>query len=409
MTTKRLAVAIVRNWDLEARELLMFDRLTEDGTIDATAFGQDPATAYGTAGVRIPIERVRSTAGFLERLPLGSTMSRLGEERFGLPLSDCWGLAKRLGTTFDIINTRETFAVTSRQAVRHAEHSPRSRVVVSVFENIPFRYDDRPHLRRIKQEVRERADLFIANSPGAQRALELEGTPPERIRTIPPAIDTELFSPGPASADIRRSWGLSLDDRVVLYAGRLIPEKGLVELVTTLAPLLRNEGVAREDGTTRTTLVLQGTGGELGRIETAARALGVADRVVFAPWIETTRMPDVYRSADVVVLPSLPAPYWEEQFGYNLAEALACGAAIISTRTGAIPWVLGDAGVVVDPYDAAAWSAEVASLLEDSDRQADLRRRARAEAVRRYSVAAAGRDHVEAFSEALLSSPRSRS
>ena len=69
------------------------------------------------------------------------------------------------------------------------------------------------------------------------------------------------------------------------------------------------------------------------------------------------------------VLPSVPTQSWEEQFGMVLAESMACGKAIISTRSGAIPEVVGDAGVVVAPADYHALAAAIMDLLLDDRRR----------------------------------------
>jgi glycosyltransferase involved in cell wall biosynthesis len=402
---RALDVAVVRERDLEARELFMFDQLEKRGLIRARALGHRPATPYGLEGVAMPVRFVRSPAALIDRLPAGRQLRHRVERRTGRDLSPILDFASAVGDDVDILNPRELFSRTSLRSCELAAERPSARVVVSVFENIPFRYDDDPALSAIKAAVMARADRFIANSPGARRALEVEGVPAPLIDAIPPAIDTERFVPGSRSRATRRSWGASDEDVVVLFAGRLLREKGVVELLVAIAPLLRPPPVPGE-GTAPPLLVIQGSGGERPRIEVAARALGVADRVRFAPWVETAAMPDVYRSADVVVLPSLATPYWEEQYGFNLVEALACGRPVVGTRTGAIPWVLGDAGILVDGYDGEQLLRAIESLARDRRRRADLGTKARASAVERFSVDAAGVAHVRAFERALGQEPR---
>jgi len=101
-------------------------------------------------------------------------------------------------------------------------------------------------------------------------------------------------------------------------------------------------------------------------------------------------MPSIFASASCVVLASLPIPLWEEQFGMVLAEALAAGAPIIASTSGAIPEVLGESAQLFAPGD---WVA-LARLLEAGPLSRPPRERVAhdAQLVDRYSLeAAAGR------------------
>ncbi len=399
-TAVPLDVAIVRNDDLEARELFMFDALSRHGVIRCRAFGTRPSTPYGMAGLTIPVSVLPSVTHTLGRLPLGHRAGDLLEARLGRPVGHLLGFDRAIGADTKIINTRETFQPSSLLACRYRTSHPNTRVVVSVFENIAFRYEDSPVLARVKDEVRDGADLFVANSPEARQALELEGVPPDRVRVIVPGIDTDRFCPGPPAAAMRAQWQVTEDQVAIVYAGRLIREKGLVELVTALAPLLR---ASPPDGPV---LVLHGAGPEEPRLRRAAAALGVAQAVRFSGWTETHRMPEVYRSADLVVMPSLPTPYWTEQFGFNLVEAMACGRAVLSTRSGSIPSVVGTAAVLVPPYDPGALAAEVTRLVEDAASREELGGAARRLALDTYAVDRAGQQLVDAFDEVLSWPPR---
>ncbi len=153
-------------------------------------------------------------------------------------------------------------------------------------------------------------------------------------------------------------------------------------------------------------LVIHGAGPELGRIRRAVAALELTQSVHFSDWIATVGMPEVYRSADVVVMPSLPTPYWVEQFGFNLVEAMACGSAVVTTASGSIAWVTGGAAVLVPPYDGSALAAAIGALADSPNRRAELGRRARRRAVETYAVDRAGRDLVAAFREASGLAPK---
>jgi glycosyltransferase involved in cell wall biosynthesis len=118
-------------------------------------------------------------------------------------------------------------------------------------------------------------------------------------------------------------------------------------------------------------LVLAG-GDTAGRPALAALAasLGLAERVVFAGVVADSDLPALYGGAAVVVLPSL-----DEGFGLPALEALACGAPVVASRRGALPEVVGEAGLLVDPEDEAALVAALARVLGPGfDRDAQVRR-----------------------------------
>jgi len=396
-----LDVAVVRQNDLESRELALFDLLDQAGAINARAFGLRPTTPYGVDGLQMEIRFLPSLATYLRKAPFGDAIERRLSTRHGTRLTAMWGLRRALGHDVDVINARETFQPATLAACRYAKSHPRTRVVVSVFENIPFRYEDSKASADIKARVRSSADLFVANSPGAEYALRTEGVDPDRIVVVPPGVDTGRFSPGPPSRDVRRRWGAEPDDVVVLYAGRLLREKGLVELLVALMPLL-----AAPAGPPGPVLVLHGSGPENSRLRRVATELRITQRVRFSPWSPMEEMPDIYRSADLVVLPSLPTPYWSEQFGYNLAEALGCGRPVLSTRSGEIPFTLGDAGVLVAPYEGAELLRAVAELTADQNRRDEHSRMARKRALTTFSLESAGSALVDSFWNAVSRPPR---
>ncbi len=343
------SVAVVRS-RLEDRELANLVPLREHG-FDLQVVTQRARSIYESTGLGLPVHRLWG----VDDLPVSGLVRRL------LPQVDrLRSPGYLLGLTAAVrgaawVSTMEPHLAATAQVCELKQRGVISRVAVTVYENIPFRYDEVEATATRKELVRSAADLLLAQTPAARDALVLEGADPARIRVLPNGVDASRFSPIRRDDDLRASWGARTDDVVVLYAGRLLREKGLVNLVLALA---RVRG-------TRFRLVFVGSGPEEARLRHTAIRVGLHDLVTCVPWVPSAQMPTVMASADVFAMPSLPTPYWEEQLGYSLIEAMASGAAVVSTLGASIPFVVGDAGILVPPYNMDALAVALQQVLGD--------------------------------------------
>lgn len=294
-----------------------------------------------------------------DRLPRG----RVGDLAT-LALGDRYRGLERHVSAADIVHSAELGVWFSGQpAALKARHG--FRLVLTVWETIPFRETFRAFRGRGYRRVAlDETDLFLAATERARRCLLLEGADPARIEVCYPGVDVERFSAASAG---------DADEHVVVSPGRLVWEKGHYDVIRALATL---EGPPR--------LLLVGAGPERERLLRYAAELGVRAEARAVPYAE---MPAVFARASCVVLGSLSIPLWEEQFGMVLAEALAAGAPVLASSSGAIPEVLGGAAPLFAPGD---W-VELARLLEAGPlaRAQGERVRHDPELVRRYSLEAA--------------------
>ena len=101
-------------------------------------------------------------------------------------------------------------------------------------------------------------------------------------------------------------------------------------------------------------LLFVGAGPYQTELERRVREIGKEDQVTFLPGRPLEQLPQVMNALDVLVLPSRTTPSWKEQFGRVLIEANACGTPVIGSSSGAIPEVVGGAGIVVPERNAKA-------------------------------------------------------
>lgn len=279
---------------------------------------------------------------------------------------------------FDIIQTWELFTDWSEQAAIARDRFG-SRCSVMVWDNIPFNMERTPYRRAIKERVISSGDVFLVYSERSRQTLLFEGVNPARIELVNPGVDVERFCPGPGD---RAALGVPEDAFLILFVGWFLPRKGLDFLLFALAELLRTHATAQANPH----LVMVGSGPGRDRIEGIARRLGIEQNCHFTGSLPYDKMPNAFRCSDAFVLPSIATPEWQEQFGMSIIEAMACGAPVITTWSGAIPEIVGDAGVLCQPNDFVALRETLGELIEDVSKRAVLGNAGRQRVLARYDV-----------------------
>jgi len=233
----------------------------------------------------------------------------------------------------------------------------------------------------------------IAGAHEAAQILRCHGyTGP--ITVLPQfGVDPEIFAPATdrvgdketsRQGDSEGSNLLVSPSFVVGYLGRLVPQKGLLDLVATL-PLLP----------AHIRLRLIGDGVQKPQLLAQAAALGVRARVELLEW--TSDVPGELRRLDALALPSRTTKNWKEQFGRVLIEAMSCGVPVIGSSSGEIPNVIGDAGMIFPEGDVPALAAAIRRLAGDPALRAELGRGGRARVLERYTQAALARQYYEVY------------
>lgn len=224
---------------------------------------------------------------------------------------------------------------------------------------LPFRWGERWVLRH--------ADYALMGTRSAAEVWRAKGyTGP--LAVVPQfGVDPGIFKP----PDRARNGGTF----TVGFVGRLVEEKGGADLLDALAQI---------DGLWRLDII--GDGPQKSALHTQSKRLRIADRVSFGV-LPSTRMPGYYQGLDALVVPSLTRPNWKEQFGRVIVEALACGVPVIGSTSGAIPDVIGGAGLVFPEGDSRALANELRKLMQSADLRRELSELGRRRVLDHYTQA----------------------
>ena len=250
-------------------------------------------------------------------------------------------------------------------------------------------------------QVVEAADRLVANTDEeASQLVELYDADPDRVVTVPPGVDLDLFTPGSRRA-ARRRHDLPEDAFVLLFVGRIQPLKAPDVLLRAAARLLEQRPSMRDR------LVVAVVGGPSGSglahprsLESLASRLGLADVVRFVPPTAQRDLPDWYRAADVTVVPS-----YSESFGLVAIESQACATPVVAASVGGLRTAVADgrSGVLVEGHDPEDYARVLGSLESDRGLLAALGRGAVAHAAGfGWDATAAGM--LDVYADALAES-----
>lgn len=205
------------------------------------------------------------------------------------------------------------------------------------------------------------------------KRLERSGVPSSKLKHVPNAVDTDLFTP--MSRDrARDSLELEADARYILFVGKITRNKGVSTLVEAFAELPSN---------TRLLLVYSSAEAtELSRVTDFVDRAGINDRVEFVGTVDHEHLPEYYNAADVCAFPST-----NEGFGVVVLEAMACGTAVVGTTEHAAAGHLRDGrnGVVVEQDAPSELRDTLRTLLKDDSRRRTLADAGRQAVEREYT------------------------
>lgn len=236
-----------------------------------------------------------------------------------------------------------------------------------------------------------KAKQIITISKSTKRDIvRVLGIPEEKITVIPLGFDKKFETKISQTEIARVKKKYALPDKYLLHIGTLEPRKNLDFLIDVFADVISVKG--NED----LGLVITGKKGWYfeGLFEKVKR-YSLEDRVVFTGYIDEEDKAAIYQGARIFTFPSL-----YEGFGLPPLEAMASGVPIISSDTSSMPEVVGDAGILISPYDKQKWVKEI-SRVNQSEKLINEMKEKNLKQVANFSWDKAAQKTLEVYKKAI--------
>ena len=285
----------------------------------------------------------------------------------------------QLGRHWDVIDIHEEpYALcTTEILVLRWLRRQRAPFVLYSAQNIFKRYPG-PFRWMERWALRNAAALSVCNEDAARIAVRKGFI--GRIAHIPLGLDTSRFSPSSdETAEVR-------ENLVVGYVGRLEAHKGVKVLLDAIA------------GDDSMRVRIAGGGPEEDDLRRRAGQADLRNRVEFFGHLGQEELSNFYRGLDALAVPSLDTSRWLEQFCRVAVEAMASGVPVVASRSGALPDVIGRAGLLVSPGDPAALRAALRLIATHPDLAEQLRHDGVTRAAE-FSWGRVGADYVHLYEE----------
>jgi glycosyltransferase involved in cell wall biosynthesis len=279
----------------------------------------------------------------------------------------------------DIMNIEEEhYSLVTAQAF-HVAKKVGAVPLFYTWQNIHKNYP--PPFSWIERHVFANAGAAVCGNDESIQVLRRKGWQGLSVEIPQMGVTRQTFLPesddDAARASRKRALGFSETDFVVLFAGRLVSEKGVQDLIAA-AKMLHSTDHTK---TRKIRVAVLGSGPEADNLKALAQGAPVS----FHAAVSSNETATWLKTADVLCLPSLTRPNWKEQFGRVLIEAMIAGAVTVGSSSGEIPRVISDCGRIFPEGDAATLARVLGELSESPALVRDLRQKARERALAKFT------------------------
>ena len=269
---------------------------------------------------------------------------------------------------FDVIHAHDWLVANAAKALKNAFDIP---IVATIHateagRNSGIHDDTQRYINDTEWLLTYEATEVIVNSNYMKNHVQgLFGLPFDKINVIPNGINLTNFNGIERDYDFRRQYAMD-NEKIILYVGRLVYEKGVQHLISAMPKILENYHDAK--------LIIAGKGGMLDELKGQAEAMGLSNKVYFTGYLNSKQVQKMYKCADVAVFPSTYEP-----FGIVALEAMLAGVPTVVSDIGGLNEIVdhGINGMKSYAGNCNSIADSVISLLYDKQLAANVSKKAK--------------------------------
>jgi len=277
---------------------------------------------------------------------------------------------------FDMIHCHDWLVAQACVTIKHATGIPLVATIHSTESG--RRHGIHTDYQRVIHEIEgwltyEASRIVCCSWSMVNEVAGLFNVPRDKIWMIPNGVDPEIYRPGAIDRSLRDKYA-DPNEKIVLYVGRLVPEKGVNVLIGAIPRILFAHP--------NTKFIIVGEGYSREMLSSLSKSLGVDRKVFFTRYVSDDEVKGLLGLADVQVVPSIYEP-----FGIVCLEAMASGIPVVASDTGGLSEIVEDGvtGLKVPSDNSNAIAYAVNRLLSDSALRESMSKRARERALAKFS------------------------
>lgn len=270
---------------------------------------------------------------------------------------------------FDVIHAHDWLVTYAAKSLKNAYDIP---IVATIHateagRNSGIHDETQRYINDTEWLLTYEATEVIVNSNYMKNEIQrLFGLPFDKINVIPNGINLSNFTGIERDYDFRRQYAMD-NEKIILYVGRLVYEKGVQHLIAAMPKILSNYNDAK--------LIIAGRGGMMDELRAEASNLGLNDKIYFTGYLNSKQVQKMYKCADVAVFPSTYEP-----FGIVALEAMLAGVPTVVADVGGLDEIVthgvdgmksyaGNANSIADSVTALLYDHQLATNVSKKAKQ----------------------------------------
>lgn len=277
---------------------------------------------------------------------------------------------------FDVIHAHDWLVANSAKTLKHAYDIPLVSTIHATESgrNSGIHDDTQRYINDTEWMLTYESTEVIVNSNFMKGHVQgLFGLPFDKIDVIPNGINLTNFNGVERDYEFRRQYALD-NEKIILYMGRLVYEKGIQHLIAAMPKIL--------NGYHDTKLVIAGKGGMIDELKAEAKAMGIENKIYFTGYLNAKQVQKMYKCADIAVFPSTYEP-----FGIVALEAMLAGVPTVVSDVGGLNEIVehGVTGMKSYAGNANSIADSILALLYDHQLAANVSKNAKAKVKELYN------------------------